>query len=363
MIYKINCVILQWIILIWLIPKGGCSGQGSSEEIRTDEEAYVFDFADMMFDYEKPNTPEQFEELLNIATEKLKNDGILNFVRENLKNITTDTGKFIRYVRLIGPGSMVQHDDHAFYFKEAWNQFQNFSKKDKSIQYMRHQASSIYQSALMIEVVKYFDDLHRRTFGRRVKIEATIEDLHLDPNEIEYYKGRKDIKIEPIKVEMPKLNEWLQTNKTKQNTSLKKKQTTKGKASSSSSNTSKGKEKKVEEEETIWTANEWINWLENAPNNLNTIPKNYNEMKKNEVTLVMMFDCPVPMVSEVTKSYANLKGKPQLILINSGDYDYWKVDKNHAQNHNKLFGNIYRSFPDRKLSKFFGMKTLIYYKN
>ncbi|KAF7623459.1 hypothetical protein Mgra_00010234 [Meloidogyne graminicola] len=367
MIYNINCVILQWITLILLILRVSCSGQGSSEEIQTDEEAETFDIDDMLPDHfeNKPDTPEKLENLFNTASEKLEKDGILKFVLDRLEERTSvNNTKYIRYVRLIGPGSVVPHKDHYFYYEEGWNHFNSFSGTDQKFQHLRHYASSAYQIALMIEIVKHFNELQKKKYKHKKSIEATIEDLHLDPNEIKYYKERKDIKINPIKVEMPNFTDWLQQNKTNQQSTLKnlkKKQSTKGQASSSSSsNIPENKGGKKE----IWKGEEWVNWIKNAPNNLNTIPGEFVKMEKNEITLIMLFGSYATIVNELFKSYIklNLK-KHQLIIIASSFDDYNEPD--FYDNYRKLFGNNHNnfiSFLKTNLSKFFGEETKIYYK-
>uniref|UniRef100_A0A1I8B3X9 ANF_receptor domain-containing protein n=1 Tax=Meloidogyne hapla TaxID=6305 RepID=A0A1I8B3X9_MELHA len=342
-----NLLAIKFLFLIWTLHGGSC--------MDGDDENYVFP--------KHPAQREEFEKMLQIASGIMKK-GILELILNNVKEATHKMNKYIRYVRLIGPGSLVQHNNHEFYSKDGWDDFNSRTAEGKarimSILHIR----AIFQVALLIEIVEHFNQVQEG----RVKIKASIEDVHLDQNEMKYYKVKG---IEPILQEMPLYKVWaekMDKSKSKQKNSKKEsKVLLRGSSSRSDAKFIFRKEQasSVNSEDNIWPSEEWVKWLNNETNNLNTIPKIFGKkVNHDEVTLIMMFDCQYPMVKEILNAYLK-EGKVKFVLIGAKfedtSYFYGETDEKLVQIINKKI--TYITFPemDDYLKDIFRHGTNIYF--
>uniref|UniRef100_A0A915NGP9 Uncharacterized protein n=1 Tax=Meloidogyne floridensis TaxID=298350 RepID=A0A915NGP9_9BILA len=235
---------------------------------------------------EEPKEMKDYDKMVNEAKEKLLIDkeNTLNEFLENVKMALQ--GRKLRYVRLIGPGSMHAHSDHYDEDKSgksARKAFLSLPEKYKNLFIKCLQIKAVYQFAVQILVcelngtIEYFNAIQHSNMNEEMnlknkekaiasssgtnitKIVGTFEDLYVNKSEKEYIEGNYNINV--------------------------------------------------------------INPLSKKKINLNTnlykIPSIVNEMEDDEATLILMIECSIVMSTEIIDSYKKDNKFKNLILVDT----------------------------------------------
>ncbi|KAF7633278.1 hypothetical protein Mgra_00007316, partial [Meloidogyne graminicola] len=163
---------------------------------------------------EHPEEVEEYDAMINEAKENLLKENIMDYFFKQINRALQ--GRKLRYVRLIGPGSMNSHLNHHKYMegnkgkimKNALLLLQNTPKSSENYLYLYNkiiQQRAVYQFAVQLLTIEHFNRLQNqenkeetnkdKNKGKSVassseniseKIIGTFEDLFVNEKEKEY---------------------------------------------------------------------------------------------------------------------------------------------------------------------------------